>query len=176
MRRRAWFLTGILACGTLFGLRTDHPAASQSSFPAGPTMIVGTATYSSGLIAVPIFTAGDVPDSYVEFQVHLRWDATEFSFASANGTRNILDEGGAGFGCWPPSRDGDGAGVTWGCMSAENGTSVTGLLGVITLVPLGSGCSALHLMATDSLDPDNSIGGELHRGRRHTHAPVQHLR
>jgi hypothetical protein len=142
-------LTPLQPSSTLDGSPEATPAQG------GPTITVGAPSNDGGNVDVPIVTTGDGFSRYVGFSVHIRWDPSLFTFASASASGSVLP---SAF-CVSPILDTDGAGVTYGCASAGSSTSNTGILATIALTPRNSGCSPVHLFTYGGADDGDTSSG-----------------
>ena len=114
-------------------------------------------------VKVPVFAVFTVPNPYVGFSVHLRWNPSVFSLNGADATGGLFDPGASPStgSCIGPdtSSDIDGGGVVFACTGFAQ-TSATGRLLVnVTLTPSASGCSALHLFTYGTPDSGGVISG-----------------
>ncbi len=140
--------------GQAAGTDLDH--LRDASLPAGsPSIQVGAPSLVGGAVRVPVSTTGTGLAPYTGFSVHLRWNASVFTFSSASSAGTVLP--GSPF-CPAAQADADGAGVVFACAATGgNQTTTAGLLATIVLTPAGTGCSPLHLFTYGGAD--NGDGG-----------------
>ncbi len=159
--RRGYVLAGTI-CAIVVGASTFLWAWSRAQAgplgPDGPTLTVGAPSLVSGKVQFQVSTTGSVPNSYAGSNLHIRWDATVFSFSSANATGSLFDPGASLGFCPAPVPDGDGGGVLFAC-TGFNATSNLGLLATFNLTPVGTGCSTIHLFTFGPPDNGDSTTG-----------------
>ena len=111
----------------------------------------------AGKVRIPVSTTGTGLAPYTAFSLHLRWSPAVFAFASASSAGSVLP--GSPF-CPPAQVDADGAGVTFACTALGAAqTATAGLLATLTLTPVGTGCSPLHLFTYGGSDGGDSGSG-----------------
>jgi hypothetical protein len=121
------------------------------------TIAVGGPSLTGNVVQVPGSTTGSGLAPYTAFNIHLRWDAAVFSFSSASNAGSVLP---GSLSCPAAQVDADGAGVVYAC-TATGGASTTsaGLLATISLTPVATACSPLHLFTYGGVDAgDESTG------------------
>lgn len=127
---------------------------TATATPGEPLITVEHPSPAGGLVQVPVNTTGAGFPPYSGFNLHLRWDPALFRFSSASNSGSVVPSPICAFFI-----DTDGGGVIYGCTATgDASTSATGLLGTITLQPIGAGCSLLHLFTITFDGGDDSTG------------------
>lgn len=130
--------------------------ASPASADAAPTFVVDTPSLSNGLVVVPITTTGSGFPPYATFNIHLRWDSSVFRFASASTVGGLFDPTVATCQILQPDA---GGGVIYSCLPTGHLISTSGLLAMISLTRIQTGCSRLHLLTIGAPDGGNTSTG-----------------
>jgi hypothetical protein len=118
-------------------------APTATATPGEPFISVEHPSPAGGLVQVPVSTTGQGFPTYRGFNIHLRWDPALFRYSSASSTGSVIPSPICAFFV-----DTDGGGVIFGCTATgDASTSAAGLLAIITLQPIGVGCSGLHLFS-----------------------------
>jgi hypothetical protein len=125
--------------------------------PGGASIAVGAPSLAGGVVRVPVSTTGSNLTPYTGFSIHLRWDPSLFSFASASSAGSVIP--GSLF-CPAARVDADGAGAIYACTAIGGSpTTTAGLLATVSLTPVGTGCSALHLFTYGGADNGDAGSG-----------------
>jgi hypothetical protein len=134
---------------------TPTPGAPLA--PGGSAIAVGAPSLAGGVVRVPVSTTGSDLTPYTGFSIHLRWDPSLFSFASASSAGSVIP--GSLF-CPAARVDADGAGAIYACTAIGGSpTTTAGLLATVSLTPVGTGCSALHLFTYGGADNGDAGSG-----------------
>ncbi|MHB8377802.1 MAG: hypothetical protein ACYDEB_12735 [Dehalococcoidia bacterium] len=144
-------LLGIAALLLLSSSRQPARAAAP-----GPQFSFGAPTLVSGKVQIPVLISGSGFSPYVGFALHLRWDPTVFHFSSATNTGGLFDAGGFCPAADPNTFDADGGGVQYSCTTLTGPKTATGQLALISITPLGTGCSSVHMFTYGP--PDGGTG------------------
>jgi hypothetical protein len=129
-------------------------APTATATPGEPFISVHEPSLVNGLVQVPIDTTGTPFPSYSGFNIHLRWDPALFHYSASSSVGSVIPSP-----FCATSADDDGGGVIYGCTATGTAsTSTAGLLATISLQPIGSGCSGLHLFTMTFDGGDTSTG------------------
>ncbi len=130
----------------------DRHAPTVQAAGTGPTIAVGTPSFADGRVIVPVYATGSGFDPYFGFMVHLTWNTDLLAFDNASGVGGVFDPVTGAGACYPANLGIRGGGVLFGCYTLGQMTTNTGLLATISLIPLQTGCSRLHLFTAGPPD------------------------
>ena len=161
MRRNILLLVGalLLIAGIAIVSVSRSPGEVANAASPGPSIVFGAPSFSGGTVQIPVLTSGSGFSPYAGLNLHVRWNPTLFSFASATNAGGLFGSGGF---CPPADShtfDPDGGGVLYSCTTLGGPISGTGLVAVISITPLATGCSPIHLFTLGPPDNGNDSTG-----------------